>query len=355
MTTQHPNPTEMPDSDWRFIRRLLLIAVFGLFGLALFKLSHVLMLMFASVLVAVLLTALSDLILRFIKMPRPLALTISVFICLSILGTFFYVFGSQLYSQVQAIAEILPDTLDGLAERFGLEWRSDDFEWQQALQKASQGLAGNAVGYGFGVIGVLTDIMILSIGGLFLAANPKLYVDGAARLVPIAHRPLFQQAMCETGQALKQWLAGQLFIMLGVGLACWAAFALIGLPSAGGLALIAGVSDFVPYIGPVLGALPAVAVALTQDTSTLLWTLGAVIVIQQLESYVLLPLVQKRAVKLPPYIGVFSILVFGALFGLMGVILAIPITVAIMALVQRLWVNAALGDDMEVVGQSGEK
>lgn len=345
------NPTDLPDSDWRFIRRLLLIALFGLLGLALFKLSKVLLLMFASVLVAVLLCAMVDVMVRWLRLPRPLALTLAVALCLGVMGGFLMVFGTQIYQQVQAVAEILPGMVDDLAERMGIDWRTSDVDLQALASNASQGMAGNALGYGFGFIGILTDVVLMSVGGLFLAANPRLYLGGLARLVPLAHRPLFDQAMCETGQALKQWLAGQLFIMLCVGLASWAAYSLIGLPSAGGLALIAGMADFVPFIGPVIGALPALVVGLTQDWQTLLWVLLAVLVIQQLESYVLVPLIQKHAVKMPPFLGIFSILIFGALFGLMGILLAIPITVALMVLVQRLWVNEALGDDMPVIGQ----
>lgn len=350
----HSNPTDLPDSDWRFIRRLLLIAVFGLIGLALFKLSHVLLLMFASVLVAVLLCAITDALVRATRMPRGVALALAVLACLLVFGGFLAVFGTQVYRQVQTVAEMLPGMIDQLAERVGLDWRSQDIDLHALATRASEGMVGNAVGYGFGIVGVLTDLVLMSVGGLFLAAHPRLYRDGAARLLPLAHRPLFQQALCETGQALRHWLGGQMVIMLCVGLACWLAFGLIGLPSSGGLALIAAVTNFVPFIGPVLGSVPALVVGLTQDMRTVLWVLGAVLLIQQLESYVLVPLVQKRAVKLPPFLGIFSILVFGALFGLMGVILAIPITVALLVLVQRLWVNAALGDDMPVIGQKQE-
>ena len=159
--------------------------------------------------------------------------------------------------------------------------------------------------------------------------------------------------MHDTGNALRLWLIGQGVVMLSMGLMMWAAYAWLGWPSAAALALIAALADFVPFIGPILGALPALVIASTIDMQTLPWTLGAVVVAQQIESYALMPFVQRRAVKLPPFIGLFSIVVFGTLFGLIGIILAVPLAVAVMTLVQRLWVKGVLDEQAEVLGQQG--
>lgn len=191
------------------------------------------------------------------------------------------------------------------------------------------------------------------VGGIYLAANPRMHVHGVARLLPPARRVTVLRAMHDTGNALRLWLIGQGVVMLSMGLMMWAAYAWLGLPSAAALALIAALADFVPFIGPILGALPALVIASTIDMQTLLWTLGAVVVAQQIESYALMPFVQRRAVKLPPFIGLFSIVVFGTLFGLIGIILAVPLAVAVMTLVQRLWVEGVLDEQAEVLGQQG--
>ncbi len=191
------------------------------------------------------------------------------------------------------------------------------------------------------------------VGGIYLAANPRMHVHGVARLLPPARRVTVLRAMHDTGNALRLWLIGQGVVMLSMGLMMWAAYAWLGLPSAAALALIAALADFVPFIGPILGALPALVIASTIDMQTLPWTLGAVVVAQQIESYALMPFVQRRAVKLPPFIGLFSIVVFGTLFGLIGIILAVPLAVAVMTLVQRLWVKGVLDEQAEVLGQQG--
>ena len=191
------------------------------------------------------------------------------------------------------------------------------------------------------------------VGGIYQAANPRMHVHGVARLLPPARRVTVLRAMHDTGNALRLWLIGQGVVMLSMGLMMWAAYAWLGLPSAAALALIAALADFVPFIGPILGALPALVIASTIDMQTLPWTLGAVVVAQQIESYALMPFVQRRAVKLPPFIGLFSIVVFGTLFGLIGIILAVPLAVAVMTLVQRLWVKGVLDEQAEVLGQQG--
>ena len=97
-------------------------------------------------------------------------------------------------------------------------------------------------------------------------------------LLPPARRVTVLRAMHDTGNALRLWLIGQGVVMLSMGLMMWAAYAWLGLPSAAALALIAALADFVPFIGPILGALPALVIASTIDMQTLPWTLGAVVV-----------------------------------------------------------------------------
>jgi predicted PurR-regulated permease PerM len=121
-------------------------------------------------------------------------------------------------------------------------------------------------------------------------------------------------------------------------LAYWA----IGVPSALALGIIAGLTNFVPLLGPILGAVPAVLLALTVDPITALWTVAAVLVIQQLEGNVILPLVMRRAVAVPPVVTLFALVIFGVMFKWLGILLAVPLAVATMVLVQKLWVHDTL-------------
>lgn len=154
--------------------------------------------------------------------------------------------------------------------------------------------------------------------------------------------------------ALRLWFGGQILSMSLVGILSGLAFWWIGLPSPLALGIISGVMDFIPFIGPIFGAIPALILASTVDTTAVLWTLGAVIVIQQLEGNVLMPVIQRHAVELPPALGLFAIVIFGLLFGFIGVFLAVPLTVAIMVLVKKLWIRETLGETTTLPGENAE-
>jgi predicted PurR-regulated permease PerM len=136
-----------------------------------------------------------------------------------------------------------------------------------------------------------------------------------------------------------------------VGVASALAYWWIGLPSPLALGIIAGATNFVPYLGPILGAIPAMIFALATDLTTAMWTLGAVVAIQQLEGNVITPYIQQRAVSLPPAVVLFAIVVFGLVFGLPGVFMAVPLTVTLMVLVKKIWVRQMLGEETTVPGE----
>jgi len=119
------------------------------------------------------------------------------------------------------------------------------------------------------------------------------------------------------------------------------------------LGLIAGLLDFVPLIGPIVAAVPTLLLALSISPTTALWTGGLYLVVQQIEGNILSPLVQQRAVDLPPALLLFALLGFGSLFGAPGVILAAPLTVVVYVMVKRLYVREALGTPTNVPGEHG--
>lgn len=124
------------------------------------------------------------------------------------------------------------------------------------------------------------------------------------------------------------------------GLGTW----LIRLPVPSALGMFAGVTEFIPIDGPILGAIPALQLAATQRTSTFLWTLGLFVAIQQLESNVITPLVARRMVRIPPALFLFAVLSLWLLFGALGLIVGAPLTVVLYVLVKKLYVRQTLGE-----------
>jgi predicted PurR-regulated permease PerM len=139
--------------------------------------------------------------------------------------------------------------------------------------------------------------------------------------------------------------------MIIVGTLVGLGLAIVGVPSALALGLIAGVAEFVPIIGPVIGAIPALLLASTESFETVLWTLAVFVVVQQVESNIIMPIVAGRAVELPPAVGLFSVVALGILFGPLGLVLGYPLAIVIDVAVQRLYLGGVLKEPISLRGE----
>jgi predicted PurR-regulated permease PerM len=143
-------------------------------------------------------------------------------------------------------------------------------------------------------------------------------------------------ALGSSARALRNWLGGQLVAMVVVGVVTGVGLALLDVPLALSLATIAALLEFIPFLGPIIAAIPAILIAFTVDPMTALYVLLLYVGVQQLEGYVLTPLVQRWAVELPPALGVLSVVVLGVLFGVPGALFAVPLTIVAIVLVREL-------------------
>jgi predicted PurR-regulated permease PerM len=162
------------------------------------------------------------------------------------------------------------------------------------------------------------------------------------RLLPVPARPRGAQALDACGFALSRWLMGQSVSMLFVGTATALGLWMLGVPLAFSLGVVTGLLAFIPYIGAIIGGVLAVLLAFMEGPQTALYVLILVFAIQQFEGNVLMPFIQRWAVDLPPVLGIAATVMFGMLFGLMGVLLATPAMVVLMVLVQRLYIKGVL-------------
>jgi predicted PurR-regulated permease PerM len=200
----------------------------------------------------------------------------------------------------------------------------------------------------------LVTAVVIFFVGVFGAAEPALYREGLLHLVPAGHRRRAAEAVDAVAFNLRWWLLGQVFLMVAIGVSTTVGLWVIGVPLALTLGLIAGAFELVPYVGPWLSAVPAALMALLVGPSHLIATLALFLALHVLEGYVLLPLVQRRAVLMPPALTLIMQVLFGELLGLMGLFVAAPLTVAAVVLLKMLYVEDTLGDEaVDVPGEPG--
>jgi predicted PurR-regulated permease PerM len=323
------------------VRRVLIVFVIAAVALFLWRISATALLVFAAILLAVILRAVASLLERYAAIPHRLSFYVAlVLVAGLVVGTAFF-FGAQLRGELAEVLGRLPSLVEALAAQVGIEDPWGEIE-TQLNEGPGANILGRAAGFGFSLLGALVDAFIVIVAAVYLAYNPKLYRRGVVSLFPPHNRRRINKALLTTGHTLKLWFFGQLATMLAVGVMSGLGYWWLGLPTPAALGLIAGVTNFIPFIGPIIGAVPAMLFAFNISLETFLWALAVVTLVQQIESNILVPIIQRRAVALPPALGLFAIITFGVIFGFLGVLLAVPLAVAAMVLIRELWVKGVL-------------
>ena len=323
-------------------RTLALAALLIVLGLLAWRLSDVLVLTFGAVIVAVVLQAFAAPLQRYLHLKRQLAVAAAVVLALAVLVLGSWLIGDRLVAQTEDLRRRLPEAMAALVawargHVLGVAalqvWESitaEDLPWARVANAATRTL---------GAVGSIGLVLVL---GVYLAADPQLYRRGLFRLVPPAWRSRVDSALLASGQALSRWLLGQGISMMFVGSATAIGLAVLGVPLAATIGVIAGVLAFIPFFGPIASGILAVLLSFMQGPQQALYVAVLCVAIQQVEGNLLMPFVQRWAVNLPAVLGIIAAVIFGLLFGLAGVILDTPLMVVLMMLVEKLYVEAVL-------------
>ncbi|WP_414473921.1 AI-2E family transporter [Microvirga sp. M2] len=325
---------------------LVAIALLALAAL-IWRLSGVLLMVFGSVLIATILHAIGDPIARRTALSRNWALLVTGLIVVAVIGGTAWLFAAQVGAQISEALQMAESAIPAVGNAIGVTGLSEYVA--TALRQAFD--TERAFGVGYTAIEVVANTVLVIIAGIYLAISPDLYRDGVVMLFPHAARPHIADALNTSGSALRLWLFGQFFSMLTTGTLTWLIMWLLGLPSAAGLGLIAGVTEFIPLLGPFLGAVPALLIALAQGPAMALWVAIAFVVIQQIEAHLIQPLITRAAVSLPPALLVFTFVAFGTVYGATGILFAAPLTVVVFVFVKKLYVRETLGENTVIPGE----
>lgn len=340
--------------------RKVLISVATATGAVIFlyllrQLALILLLVFAGILLAVFLDGLARWLRRNTRLPRSGALFVVILFLLLFFFGLGWVAGPILAEEFNQLAEQLPQAAQSIQERIlQSDWSRhvlERFLTPAEMLSMGSGFLGQITGIFSTAFGLLTSGLVLLFIGIYLAASPKQYLDGAVRLLPRASRTRGAEILSALGLALRWWLVGRISSMVLVGILTAVGLSLIGMSQAMPLGMIAGFLSFVPYIGPAVSALPALLLALGQDGELVLYVIAVYSAVQAMESYFVTPLIQEKVVSVPPALLITSQLLMGVLFGVPGLLLSAPLTVVFLVLTQMLYQHDVLGDSHSVFSE----
>lgn len=218
----------------------------------------------------------------------------------------------------------------------------------KALRQRILSQGAGATGYIYPVlhstIEVAAGIVIILFLSIYIGADPRLYRSGITSLIPHRARPRGEQVLDAITLALRRWLVTQLIAMVVMGVVATAVLSALHVRAALPLGILSGLLQFVPMAGPLISAIPAIAMGFVDSPEKAAAVMVAFYVIHFLESHVLIPLLMKEGVNLPPVLTVLTQAGMALAFGVMGLFVAVPLLVLAMILVKMLYVEDVVGD-----------
>jgi len=311
----------------------------------------VLLVPFAGVLFAVLLEGCASLLRRRTRLSHRAAFWLVLAGLLALVVATGVFLAPRAAEQGRQLAEELPSAVDaarGFLDQSSVGRQALDLAAGLDLTSAiDQGAIARA---GSSLLSFLGSGVIILIFGTFLAAAPKRYVGGLLLLFPSQRQDAVREVLANAHRGLLWWLLARLSCMALVGVGFWLGLALLGIPFALPLGLLAGGLSFIPYLGPTLALLPALLIGLAQGPQDALYVLLLYLGVQGVETTLVEPLVEARAVRVPPALILFAQLVAGVWAGALGVLVATPLMVVVLIVVQVLYVRRLRGREHQMAG-----
>lgn len=363
-----PSPTPVPQSSAdraesatqhiaSILRLTLLIAAVML---SVWLIGDVIMVVFASTLFAVILHGLARALSRRTPLSYPWALGIVCIGMVAVIAVISWTSGSDIMAQAARLRDALIGQVIALRNRLAawppgrvmLDYIPTSLGGNQGghgqggLLSLGSSLAGSMTGFLGSAFGALGTAAVVLIAGVYFAASPATYANGILRLVPHKWRGRGREVMLVAADTLWAWVAGQALDMAVVGILSGVGLWIIGVPLAFSLGFLAALCNFIPYIGAILGAVPAILLALSLGMRETALVAALYCTVQFFEGNVLAPLIQRRSVQMPPGITVLSQTFFGGIFGFPGLMLASPLTAMLLAVGDHL--APALDEDERI-------
>lgn len=339
-----------------FARRLVVVIIALALALFFWAVRDAVLLAFAAVLLAVAVHGTADLVPKKANLPRAASLGLSASLLVGVLCAIVFVFGYELVDELSGVIERLPEAWERARETLNdnAVGASLVAEIEKTLsgqgETSLQDMVARAGSYTLPLASGLTTALLVVFVAAFFTTGARTYRRGALLLSPKGVDEKVGEALDASAQALKRWLFGTFMDMVIIaallGVTLWA----LGVPAFVGLALIAGIAQFVPTIGPLAAAIPGILLAFTVSPATALWTAIGYIVVSQVEANAISPIIQKNATSIAPALNLLAVLAFGMLLGPLGILLATPMLVVFSIFIVKLYVRDTLGKEADFPG-----
>lgn len=347
-----PLTSDATSSDATFTRRVLIVALIAVGVAVLWLVLPLLLLVFGAVLVAATLRTLAR-PLRWVGLGNAAAVAVTALVATLAVALLVFLFGAELQQQWTNLYGRLDAIVGQVARYFEVEGG----EILKSTNPAANivPLVPRVLSWGWSLGQAVLGAAFVAVAGLYIAFDPAAYRAGLIALVPKTYQENAVATLDDVAEALNRWLGGMLISMLLVGALTGAGLWFAGVHSPLALGLLAGVANFVPYLGSIVAAIVTLLFAAGQGWEIALWAAAVMAVVQQIESNVITPLVVGRAVSILPATGLFSVLAMALLFGPLGVLFGFPLAIVADIVVRRLYIRDALDKPVDILGEPASR
>jgi predicted PurR-regulated permease PerM len=334
---EQPGPSELRDALVRTeLKRASVWIGLVLAVLAIIVLAQPLLLIVGGIVFASMLDGGTRLLGRVLPIGRGWRLAIVALAAVAFIVGTIWLAGVQLSAQAAAFSETVTNQANRLLAYAGAHGLAPgEIQVDQLAQQLMGGL-GRLTSAVSSVIGAVTSLVMILVIGIFIAVEPRLYERGVAWMLPLRSRDRFYRTTSRMGFTLRRLMAGRLLGMAVEGVGTWILLAIGGVPMAALLGLLTGILAFLPNIGAIVSGVLIILVGFSAGPEAGLWAIAVYVIVQIVDGYLIVPYVARKTVDLAPALVLGTQLLFGALFGILGLALADPLVAMAKAALQQI-------------------
>ncbi len=313
-------------SVWLGLAAMLVLGVY---------LAQPLLVIFAGLVFAAMIDGGARLLGRVLPITRGLRVAIVLVFALAFLIFTAAYAGSQIAQQAAQLPAIIQAQALRTAAWLTVHGVNVDFASISGLAEKALGGVGQVTSAVGGLLGAVGTAFLIAVMGIYLALEPQLYRRGVAWMLPVAERENFETTAIQMGRVLRRLMAGRLVGMFVEGIATWIMLAVYGVPMAALLGLLTGLLAFLPNIGAPVSGLLMIMVGFSVDNGTGLYCIAVYFIVQTVDGNIIVPMIAKKTADLAPALVLGAQLIMGALFGILGLMLADPMVAMIKVALER--------------------